>query len=266
MSPALGVTTAANPPPDLEMRARQLADHLHAPYFPRRTLTAARLFAETDASRLLLVERERLRLCDAATGASYFFHPNLMLVRGLNLKRGARDVFADATELKSGDTILDCTVGFAAEATLAAWLTGETGRVVGLESVPELAVVTREGLQTFPLQTRDLETAMRRIQIVTADYRDYLAACASNAFDVVYFDPFFDERLPGSENSVSPLHVFGNPAPLDVSAVREARRVAKQRVVIKHPKDKPLPPEILSLTTAVAAGRKSKVEYAVLEN
>lgn len=261
----LAVTTAAAPPPDLETRARQLADELRAPYFPRRRVTAARLFAETGASRLLLVERERLLLRDAPTGASYFFHPNLMLVRGLNLRQGMRDVFADATGLEKGGTILDCTVGFAAEATLAAFLVGETGKVVGLESVPELAVVTREGLQTFRLQTENLEAAMRRVEIVTADYRDTLTACASNTFDVVYFDPFFDERLPGSEHSVSPLHVFGNPSPLDVSAVLEARRVARRRVVIKHPKHEPLPPEIMSLTTAIVSGRKSKVEYAILE-
>ena len=80
--------------------------------------------------------------------------------------------------------------------------------------------------------------------VVTADHRDFLPRCAAGAFDVVYFDPFFAERLAGSENSVSPLAHFGDPMPLDTAAVQEARRVARRRVVIKHPKYEPLPPEL----------------------
>lgn len=258
------VTTAVQPTPTLEDRARELAHELGTSYAPRRNVTAALVARETGASRLLIVERERLRLRDTATGMEYFFHPNLAQVRGLNILRGVRDLFAEATGLGPGDSLLDCTLGFAAEATLASLLVGETGRVVGLESVPELAAVTRDGVARFPLQTPVLRDALRRIQVITGDYRDWLLRCESGAFDVVYFDPFFGERLPGSENSVSPLFLFGNPAPLDADAVQQARRVARRRVIVKHPHYEPLPESLAQEVADTMMSRKNRVQYEVL--
>lgn len=263
-SPRVVVSTATKPSPELEGRARALAGELGCPYAPRRNVTVAQVGRDVGASRLLLVENDRLRLKDTATGTEFFFHPNLGLVRGLNIVRGERDLFAEATGLGPGDGLLDCTLGFASEATLGAYLVGESGRVVGLESVPELAAVTRDGLARFPLPTDVLRAAMRRVHIVTADYRDYLARCEPGAFDVVYFDPFFGERLSGSENSVSPLFHFGNPAPLDASSVRLARRVARRRVVIKRPKHEALPDGLGADVSATVTARKNRVQYDVL--
>ena len=66
-----------------------------------------------------------------------------------------RTIFCKPTGLAPGDRLLDCTLGFASEASLAALSVGESGRVVGLESVPELATGhAAQGLQTFPLASR----------------------------------------------------------------------------------------------------------------
>ncbi len=258
----LAVTTAVSPTPEIVQQAQALADELNAAYAPRRNVTLAQVFRETGAQRLLIVERHRLLLRDA-DGTEHFFHPNLALVRGLNILRGARDLFAEATGLGAGDQLLDCTLGFSAEATLGAMLVGETGTVVGLESVPELAALTRAGVRQFPLQTKRIREAMGRVQVVTADYRVYLAQCADGAFDVVYFDPFFEERLPGSVNSVSPLAHFGNPAPLHVPSVQEARRVARRRVVVKRPKSEPLPEELVPGVAETVTTRKNRIQYDI---
>lgn len=101
---------------------------------------------------------------------------------------------------------------------------------------------------------------------MTAESGAYLAQCETNAFDVVYFDPFFDHRLTGSEASVSPLFLFGNPAPLDPTAVREALRVARRRVVIKHPRHAPLPEPMPKWVTETVGSRKSRVVYSVMES
>lgn len=257
------VTTAVNPPPELVAQAQALSSELRAAYAPRRNITISALFRETCADRLLIVERNRLHLLDSS-GLEYAFHPNLALVRGLNLLRGERDLFAEATALREGESFLDCTLGFASEATLAALLVGEQGRVVGLESIPELAAVTRAGVSQFKLQTKRLNDALRRVAVVTADYREYLPVCASNAFDVVYFDPFFSDRLPGSGTSVSPLAHFGDLAPLDSSSVHEARRIASRRVVIKHPKHEPLDAEIASLVAEIVTTRKKRIQYDII--
>jgi len=260
----LAVTTAVKPTPDTEAQARALADELAAPFVPRQARALPLLLTATHAARLLVVAADRLRLHDGDTGAAYFFHPNMFLVRGSAVLHGQPDHFLQATGLGAGDRLLDCTLGFASEAGLAALAVGASGGVVGLESEPALAAVTRAGLQAFPMSSAPLAEAMRRVRVVRADYRGYLADCASAAFDAVYFDPFFPERLSGSEASVSPLFVFGNPAPLDAQAVLEARRVARRRVVIKHPRHVPLPPPLPGLVTEAVGSRKSRVVYSVL--
>ena len=262
---ALAVTTSANPSPFLEAEATAYAEELQAPYVPRFGLTLPDVFATSGAARLLIAGADHLRLRDRATGTEYFFHPNLFQVRASNVLRGAPDHFLEATQLAPGGSLLDCTLGFASEASLAALVAGDTGSVTGLESVPELALVTRVGVRRFVLHSETLTTALRRVQVVTADSADYLPRCADSSVEVVYFDPFFEHRLSGSEVSVSPLFLFGNPAPLSAKTVAEARRVARRRVVIKHPRDEPLPEPIQAWVTRTLSSRKRRVVYSVLE-
>ncbi len=260
----LAVTTAVKPTPETEAQARALADELVAPFVPRLARALPALFSASGAARLLVVAADRLRLHDGSAGAAYFFHPNMFLVRGSAFLHGQPDHFLEATGLGPGDRLLDCTLGFASEASLAALAVGAEGTVVGLESEPALAAVTRVGLRAFPMSSPTLAQAMRRVQVVHTDYRSYLAGCDSAAFDAVYFDPFFPDRLSGSEASVSPLFVFGNPAPLDAQAVLEALRVTRRRVVIKHPRPVPLPPPLPEMVAESVGSRKSRLVYSVL--
>ncbi len=260
----LAVTTSVHPPPILEAQAREYAAELQVPYVPRSGLSVPGVFAACEAGRLLVAGQDHLRLRDRSSGTEYFFHPNLFQVRAYNLMHGGHDHFLEAAQLHAGDSLLDCTLGFACEAALAALTVGETGSVIGLESVPELALVSRVGTQSFTLHSATLTDALRRVQVVTADAREYLPGLADQSVDVVYFDPFFEHRLSGSEMSVSPLFVFGNPAPLDARTVEYACRVARRRVVIKHPRDEPLPEPVRERVTEVAANRKSRIVYSVL--
>ena len=264
MTIPLAVTTAINPGTAIEAQAHSLAAELGAPFVPRLARPFPRMFEASQAARLLIAGADHLRLRDGPTGTEYYFHPNLFLIRGSNVLRGVPDHFLEATGLDAGDSLLDCTLGFASEAALASLAVSEGGLVVGLESVPELAAVARAGVRDFPIPSAVLGAALRRVQVVTADNGVYLRGCASGSFDVVYFDPFFDKRLTGSEASVSPLFVFGNPAPLDPNAVIEACRVARRRVVIKHPRHEPLPAEVSSRVTETVGSRKSRLVYAVI--
>ncbi len=260
----LAVTTSVRPSLILEAQARAYAAELDAPFVPRFGLSVADVFTTADAARLLIAGADHLRLRDRATGTEYFFHPNLFQVRAANVLRGAPDHFLEATQLQPGDSILDCTLGFASEASLASLAVGDTGQVTGLESVPELALVTRLGVQRFELHSQALTQALRRVQVETANSADYLPQCPDDSVDVVYFDPFFEHRLSGSEVSVSPLFVFGNPAPLQAGTVADARRVARRRVVIKHPRDEPLPEPVQGWVTETLSSRRRRVVYSVL--
>jgi 16S rRNA G966 N2-methylase RsmD len=111
---------------------------------------------------------------------------------------------------------------------------------------------------------RHLQEAMRRVVVLNADYRDYLCKALTKSVDVIYFDPFFEEMLQGATTTVGSLAAFGNPAPLDIRSIIEARRVAKRSVIIKHPKWQILPQEILSEVKEEVSGRKSSVTFAVI--
>lgn len=256
------MTTGLAPTPEREAQAQKIALELNALFAPRSRCSIERLMRETHADRLLVVENEHLCLRDHET--EYRYHPNMFLVRGLNLLRGTRDLFVEAAALQPGDSLLDCTAGFACEASLAALVAGEKGMVVALESVPELALVTRQGLAEFGLAQKPLRQAMSRVVVCAADYRDYLPRAGNGSFDVVSFDPFFEDRLPGSEHTVSPLARFGNRAPLDIPSVIEAQRVARRRVLIKHPKSYALPEEIRSAQIETATTRRGGVAYTIL--
>lgn len=229
----LFVTTALEAPPALEARARTIAAELTAPYVPRRDLGMAKLFkARPEAERAILVQTGRLLLL-TRDGKEFFYHPNMAFLRLGNLLRGGRDLLTEAAGIGPGDSVLDATLGHASEAILCAHVVGETGEVHGIEAVPELGIVIREGLQSVVTDQVILNAAMRRIRVVHLGHHlDFLRACPSGRYDVVCFDPFFEEVLPNSESFV-PLRVFGEHGGLLPEALAEARRVARARVVIK---------------------------------
>jgi hypothetical protein len=259
----LALTTGHKPADSTVSRAAALADELGARFEPRAGRSAAALLAATGAGMLLVVQHDGLTAV-GPEGAQYSYHPNLITVRGHNVLIGMRDAFVDAASPQPGDRILDCTVGFGCEAILAALIVGESGTVTGLESVPMLAAMTREGMRSFPLDNPQLRAAMRRIAVVTADYREYLAERADKSEDIVYFDPFFEERLPGSERNVSPLHAFGNSSPLDIDAVSRARTVAVKRVVIKQSRHEALPEALRQHVVRTVFRPKAGAIYYVL--
>lgn len=265
MTVPLTVTTAARPTIEIENQAQALSEELASPYLPRLGRSIQDIYTASNSARLLIVGADHLRLHDRITGAEYFYHPNMFLTRGSAVLCGGSDPFLRAVNLQPGDKLLDCTLGFGSEAALASLILGDRGTVVGLESVAVLAAITRLGLQSFPLRSAELAEALRRITVVTADHCDFLSNCEAGEFDVIYFDPFFSERLSGSEASVSPLFVFGNPAPLTLDAVREARRVARRRVVIKHPSHITLPRPLLEWVTNTIGSRHSRLIYQVME-
>jgi hypothetical protein len=261
----LVITTSISTGRALECEARSLAARLGGLYAARRDESLEYLARETGAKRLLIVMPNRLVLYDPVSKLEYFYHPNMVLVRAHNLFRGAHDLFAEAVDLRPGDRHLDATLGFGTEAILAALLVGPSGAVTGLESVPELAEVTRCGMQSFVPSSPRIAEAMRRVDVVTASYRDYLARCATGAYDVVYFDPFFGVHLTGANVAVDPLAAFGNCAPLDMASLREARRVARRRVVVKRTKWAPFPEEPAGESARIVTTRRSRLAYFVYE-
>ncbi|MGQ9730110.1 MAG: class I SAM-dependent methyltransferase [Candidatus Zipacnadales bacterium] len=221
-----------------------------------------RLCQEEDVAGALVLSRNRPPTYVSAEGDfRYYYHPGMALTRIRNIERGLGDPMIVAMELDSGDRVLDCTLGRAADAVVASYVVGETGRVVGIESSPLLAELTRHGLQTYQPSSQHLTCYFRAITVRQGDHLDILRASADEEYDVVFFDPLFEEPIEASE-AMQSLRQLADRRPLTEEALAEARRVAARCVVIKERTNsafwKRLP------LRRLVAGRSSSVAYGVL--
>lgn len=223
----LATTTAARPRPEECAAARCIAAEIGCPYWPRDTLGKAC----ADLDGLLVVERENLALWIA--GRRFCYHPNMAKLRVGALRQQRKDALIEALQIAPGASVLDCTCGLGADAIVTSYVAGPKGRVRALEAAPLLALLVERGMASYPIaDDPDLGVAMRRVEVCHADFATYLQEEADAAWDVVYFDPMFGESIAHARglDLVRCLARPGGPAPADL---REARRVARRRVVMK---------------------------------
>jgi 16S rRNA (guanine1516-N2)-methyltransferase len=201
------------------VRARAAATRWGVPFARREPFE--RLWPRFEA--LLVFGRDGVTLWDREGRLRW--SPGIAALRLQRIEAGALDdTFLRVTELRSGESILDCTLGLGQDALVAAHAVGPKGRVVGLEKSLPLYAVVSEGIRGHPLG--------RRIEPVHADAAQWLATQARGAFDVVFFDPMFT-RTRGSSGDFATLRRFADHSPLTGTMLEHARRVARRAVVVK---------------------------------
>ncbi len=228
------VTTSYNESEELIHQARLLATELGSSFVPRRDRSVNRILSE-EGEPLLIVSTDGLKLYNGGMKEPFYFHPNMAKVRIKRLLQGDNDRMIEACELKKGDHLLDATLGLASDAIIASFITGESGRVVGVEVEPFLALIVSWGLRHYSDRLKPMVEAMRRIETVKGNALDYLCSCTDQSFDVVYFDPMFRSSVTES----SAMSFWRNHAvtmPLTPEVIDEACRVARRRVVLKERK------------------------------
>jgi 16S rRNA (guanine1516-N2)-methyltransferase len=228
----IAVTTPLRPSAAEEDAARTAAARHRLEYAPRGNRPVARVVADAGADALLLLSTRHATLVVGETKASWSAG-----MAALRAKRVARalagdgptndhDPFTEAADLRAGDAVLDCTLGLAADALVAAVAVGPAGRVVGIESSPALAAWVAEGLARSGVE------AAGRVEVRAGDHAAILAALPERSFDVVVFDPMFRhaQAEPGGFEVVRRL---ADARPLSPEALARARRVARRWVVVK---------------------------------
>lgn len=240
--------------------AQSVALDLKIEYAERCKYSVAALMERYAAEIVLVAYPKELKLHTEA--GELFFHPNMSQLRMKNLRKGERDHMTEAMGLCEGMSVLDCTLGFGADAIVAGYGVGDSGRVVGLEASPYIAAVTGYGLKHFVPSNYPLFAAMRKIEVVNTDYLTYLRQQEDNSFDIVYFDPMFRKPLTAS-NAISPLRGVADHRALCIEAVTEAKRVAKKRVVMKEASGSE---EFARLGfSRLMGGKYSKVHYGIID-
>ncbi len=261
MNPTIVVTTSRRPSAQLRQQAEEWAQRLGARAVARQG-SLADLCERYGADGVLTITKQHLVYREPAGGLEYFFHPGMAKTRIHNLETGRGDPMIAAMQLGPGDELLDCTVGRASDAIVAAYVAGPQGRVLGLEKVPVIAQLTIHGLAAYHDSSRKLTELLRRLEVLQADYNDYLPSCADGSFDVVYFDPVFHEPVARSQ-AMKPLRELADKATVTTEALQQALRVARRRLVIKQRYGTPLWDQLG--ITQVQSSRSSRLEYGIAE-
>ena len=259
------VTTGRKPEPGDDERARRLASDYGFAYVARDGLSipalAERCFGAGPNGAVIVAGREGLAL--HAQGVVFRYHPGMGVNRIRTMRAGGEDWMVTAMGLAEGDAVLDATLGIGSDLLVASYVVGGKGRAVGLESELPLAVVVREGMKAYAHPVAPVVEALRRIEVVHANYRDYLASVAGErSFDVVYFDPLFESPVEESKHMI-PLRLLGNGTPLEKRDLERAQRVARRRVVVKDRKEGPYAAS--GWFDRIIGGPRSRICYCVLD-
>lgn len=154
------------------------------------------------------------------------------MFRVKRLMRGEHDPFVQATQLESGMTVLDCTLGMASDSIVASYMVGESGKVTGLEGNEYMAYIMENGLKTWSSSVSEIDEAMQRIDVKQTEHYAFLKQCGDNSYDVVYLDPMFEETVIESDG-IKGLKHFALYHDITDETIAEAKRVARKRVVLK---------------------------------
>lgn len=228
----IGVTTARNATGSAAVaQAKIWAEQLGAVYIERtHYMGMEQMLEQYDLAALVVGEKDGPRIHSAE--GSFAYHPGMAVLRLQQLKRGATEHLLTALDLCPGKRVLDATLGLAADAAISSHAVGEAGTVVGLEASLLLYFAVSYGLKNYVAEDDDLTAALRRIQPVQALAEEYLAQCAPDSFDVVYFDPMFRRPVNGAKG-MEALRPLSCEEALSAATLRLALHAAP-RVVIKE--------------------------------
>lgn len=181
---------------------------------------------------VLVVGNDEISIMPLSGDDTVKYHPNFSMVRAKRLLNNENDALADAAELKPGMSFLDCTMGLAADSVIASLAVGPSGRVTALEQSFILYLLAKEGLASYDTNIEMVNDAMQAIETVYQNHTAYLEKLPDNSFDIVYFDPMFDEEITDSQ-SLRLITEVTHTETLSQKAIDEAKRVAAKKVVLK---------------------------------
>jgi hypothetical protein len=223
------ITTSYRPTEKTMQTAETIASYFQSRFLKRKKKSVQQ-FIDEEKEDVLVIGNERFELYPLK-GEKFFFHPGSSLFRAKRWLKGEEDPFLKAAALKKGETLLDCTLGLGSDAIIGSLAAGKEGTVIGLEKRPIPAFLVKTGLAAWETNVRDVNEAMKRIKVITADHLEFLRQLPDEAFDVVYFDPMFHQPIAES-SGIAPLRLFAEYE-FQSDSVKEAVRVAKKSVVLK---------------------------------
>lgn len=225
------ITTAGKSTSEISAKAKELSLVYCLPYKERNGVSIEALKQQC-CDDVVVVGKDRLFISPLHSDTELFFHPNLAMVRAKRLFKGEQDPLVQASKLEKGMSFLDCTLGLASDSIIASMAVGASGSVTGIEGNPLLYFLVKEGLNSFSSKNMNFDESMRRINVEKGDHLVFLKQADTNSVDVVYFDPMFHTEIDES-NGINSIRGQALTTDITPDVVYEAKRVAKERVVLK---------------------------------
>lgn len=215
------ITTSLGQSAQLVQRAKDFAEKLNVPYRERQKRSLGYFLKIYDG--VLLVYDKNL-IFHHRDGSQLAFHPDTAMLR----IKSKHDPLVELIGRESL-TILDTTLGLASDSLVMSYAEHQ---VTGLESQQLIHLIVSQGLQTFESGNAALDAAMKRIRTLCIDSLTYLKKQSDQAYDIIYCDPMFSEQINES-NNLSGLRPVANYSPVSNQWLREAKRVARKKIIIK---------------------------------
>ncbi|KMJ59671.1 hypothetical protein AB685_02020 [Bacillus sp. LL01] len=225
------VTTAGRTNEQMIQTARKIANDLGYHYYQRNKKSIGAISEERQQD-VLVIGKNRYEWYRLGEADPVFFHPNTAAFRAKRWQKGEVEPFLLATDLNTGMSFLDCTLGLASDSIMASMATGEHGQVTGVEGNKLLAYLVKTGLKNWESDIGQMNEAMKRIKVLEGKHQHILTSLPENSFDVVYFDPMFENQIKES-NGISPLRKVAVYDELTEQTILDAKRVARNRIVLK---------------------------------
>lgn len=232
ISPMIMVTTPIKPTDRDLLIAEELALKLGYKFIPRGNSSISHLLKRVDGEVACVVKDKEIKV--VIDGQNYKFHPNMAKLRLDKLLKGEHDRLLDLSNIEEGDRVLDCTLGMASDTLVFSYAVGESGEVLGIESSPLITELTKRGMELY--NDPQIQELGRRVTIVNSDYRDFLKIQRSKSFDVIYFDPMF-ENTRKRANGLDIIRRLAEYRPLELEDIEEAYRVSRRSIIIKDGAD-----------------------------
>jgi 16S rRNA (guanine1516-N2)-methyltransferase len=229
-SDSIVVTTSRSPDDVSQQHARAIASEIGCVFQPRSRCPLETLCEGAECVHAIVVTHSEVRL--VSPEGSFWFHPNMARARIESTLRGEIDRLAAFVALKEGDSFLDMTCGLGADAITAAHVVGEAGRVVAVERSEVLSTIVRHGMQIYKHRTKEVESAMRRVEVVSADSVRFLENEPDRSWDVIYFDPMFEKTVQKSQG-IDGVRTLAWSGSTTRPQVQDALRVARRCVAMK---------------------------------
>lgn len=257
------VTTSLRSIPEDVAAARRFAAEIDGVFEPREHDSLSELQIKYNVTQFVVIEKGQPVVYQGED--RFIFHRGMAELRILNFLRSGNDPMIAAMGLEHGMSVLDCTLGLAADALVASCAVGPEGTVMGLESSLIVATITKWGLARLSEESSGARTetkqSARRIHVIRADHGSFLEKLPDQSFDVVYFDPMF-RRPKKASAGIQPLRFFADSRPLTHDTLKQAKRVARNRVVVKEAHGSQ---EFGRLgIQSFGGGRYSPVQYGIL--